>query len=318
MMKKRKIIKIALIALALILLPVGWYYAIGPRDLTGGGLVYEQELYYMGHTYRCVGWTMGGDNSVKSGRLIGVGFLTYYYKGKNNSSYVIVKQPHERIIYKRSDVLKKEKEKNAPLINGLGDNSTIKYNDKIYTFLVQNEYSNENLLYETSSYIQSDIKVKGKEVDVLKLADDYYGNFLCVRGADDADYIYTCLDMTYDDFCEMCVPENITAYEVRSYDRDKFYGEDSGIINAIQRIYTDDNIARKTNEDYQNYGSSFFITFYYNNMPITVKNTSTLRLNSGGDNYYYADFYPNDMSSELYVVRDEEIKELLWDYFIDE
>lgn len=313
--KKRKIVLI--VFLILIAIPIGWYYAIGPRDLTGGGLVYEQELYYMGHTYRCVGWTMGGENDVKSGRLIGVGFLTYYYKGENNSSYVIVKQPHERFIYKRSDVLKKEKEEKAPVLNGLGENSTIEYNNKVYKFFAKNEYDDKHLIYEIASYIQSGIKVKSKEVDVLKLADDYYGNFLCVRGADDADYIYTCLDMTYDDFCAECVPENITSYEIRSYGRDKFYGEDSRVIHAIQRIYTDDSAVRKTNEDFRNTGNVYFITFYYNNMPITIKNTSTLRLNSGGTERY-VNYFPDDMSTELYIVKDEEIKKVLWDYLMIE
>lgn len=50
MIKFNKKIKIALILLALILLPVSWYYAIGPR-VCSDGVSNERCLYYRFHIY---------------------------------------------------------------------------------------------------------------------------------------------------------------------------------------------------------------------------------------------------------------------------
>ena len=101
--KKRSVI-IAIVCFMVVVMPVLWGYAIGPRDLTGGGEIYEQRVYYMFHTYRCVGWTMGGNNEVKSGPMIRPGLFQYYYLGED-TDYIIRKEWHERFVFKREDKL---------------------------------------------------------------------------------------------------------------------------------------------------------------------------------------------------------------------
>ena len=56
MIKFNKKIKIALILLVLVLFPVIWHYAIGPRDISESAEMSQQKIYYMGHEYSCVGW----------------------------------------------------------------------------------------------------------------------------------------------------------------------------------------------------------------------------------------------------------------------
>lgn len=83
-------------------------FAIGPRSLPNAkgaeGEIYGQRIYYMFHTYRCVGWTMGGSHTnLKSGICIRPGLFSYYYTAKGNPDFIIVKQLHERLIFKRED-----------------------------------------------------------------------------------------------------------------------------------------------------------------------------------------------------------------------
>lgn len=74
----------------LILLPVGWYYAIGPRQLVSSGVTSDLTIYYMGDVYQCVSAYPG---DVERGRFVGyVSLFEDVYKVKN----------HENQLYKRS------------------------------------------------------------------------------------------------------------------------------------------------------------------------------------------------------------------------
>lgn len=106
---KRCSVTIAIVCLSIIFLPVLWNFAIGPRDLTGGGVIYEQRVYYMFHTYRCVGWKMGGEKDVKAGKMIRPGLFECYYKGED-PDYIIRKEWQERYVFKREDkILRNDK-----------------------------------------------------------------------------------------------------------------------------------------------------------------------------------------------------------------
>ena len=106
--KSKRIIAVLLI---LILLPSIWHIAIGPRQLdVGTAEVYEQRVYYKFHTYKCVGWTMGGNNSLKSDRCIKYGlFACYKAKDSEKNRYIIRKELHERFVYEREDFIKARK-----------------------------------------------------------------------------------------------------------------------------------------------------------------------------------------------------------------
>lgn len=83
-------------------------FAIGPRSLPDAkgaeGEIYGQRVYYMFHTYRCVGWTMGGSHTnLKSGICIRPGLFSNYYTAKGKPDFIIVKELHERFIFERED-----------------------------------------------------------------------------------------------------------------------------------------------------------------------------------------------------------------------
>lgn len=108
-MKTKKVIAALLI---LIFLSGLWSIAIGPRRLdVDTAEVYEQRIYYKFHTYKCVGWTMGGKKSPKSGRCIKYGLFTCYYNGKGSdrNRYIIRKELHERYVYEREDFINARK-----------------------------------------------------------------------------------------------------------------------------------------------------------------------------------------------------------------
>lgn len=101
LMKRKRILKVLIaVIVAAVMLPIGAYYIIGPRDLTDGGEIYAQQVYYMFNTYQCVGWTMGGNNDIEPGRLLRYGLFTRYYKGKNAPDYIVVYEPHEKFVYR--------------------------------------------------------------------------------------------------------------------------------------------------------------------------------------------------------------------------
>ncbi len=105
---KTKSKRIIAVLLVLILLPSIWHIAIGPRQLdVGTAEVYEQRVYYKFHTYKCVGWTMGGNNTIKSGRCIKYGLFACYYsaRGSERNRYIIRKELHERFVFEREDFI---------------------------------------------------------------------------------------------------------------------------------------------------------------------------------------------------------------------
>ena len=104
--KKAKRIIVSFLILFVILPLIS--FAIGPRALPNAegmeGEIYGQRVYYMFHTYRCVGWTMGGSHTnLKSGICIRPGLFSYYYTAKGNPDFIIVKQLHERLVFERED-----------------------------------------------------------------------------------------------------------------------------------------------------------------------------------------------------------------------
>lgn len=68
LMKRKRILKVFIaVIVAAVMLPIGAYYIIGPRDLTDGGEIYAQQVYY---------------------------------KGKNAPDYIVVYEPHEKFVYR--------------------------------------------------------------------------------------------------------------------------------------------------------------------------------------------------------------------------
>lgn len=98
---KRKKIIIALIVLsAFILLPVGWHFAVGPRDISDSAEMSQQKIYYMGHEYNCVGWKLGPKTEVKSSVMIKPGLFECYYLA-TDPDYIIKTGFQERMVFKR-------------------------------------------------------------------------------------------------------------------------------------------------------------------------------------------------------------------------
>lgn len=102
MIKFNKKIKIALILLALVLLPVIWHYAIGPRDISESAEMSQQKIYYMGHEYSCVGWKLGPKVDVKTDKCIRYGVFENYYT-TDTDGYIVRKGWQERNVYQRED-----------------------------------------------------------------------------------------------------------------------------------------------------------------------------------------------------------------------
>lgn len=230
---KRCSVTIAIVCLSIIFLPVLWNFAIGPRDLTGGGEIYEQRVYYMFHTYKCVGWTMGGDNEVKSGPMIKVGLLQYYYLGED-TDYIIRKELHERFVFKREDkieTLYKQPKKNAVekvKIFGNDENSYIEFNGDTYVYLCEcDPIENEELEFERYSTFG---QIVGEEMSghFSRIKNDYDINFLLLETVFDSDkdnIIYTKLNLTYDELISILKYENNSSFS---------YSELYSIRNAFQ------------------------------------------------------------------------------------
>lgn len=236
--KKRSVI-IAIVCFMVVVMPVLWLYAIGPRDLTGGGEIYEQRVYYMFHTYRCVGWTMGGNNEVKSGPMIRPGLFQYYYLGED-TDYIIRKELHERFVFKREDKIKtlyQEPKKNAVekvKIFGKDENSYIEFNGDTYVYLCEYDPIGTNELeFERYSTFGS---VTGDEMSghFSRIKNDYDMNFLLldtVFDSDKNDVIYTKLHcLTYDELL------GILKYE----DNPSFSNEELDNIRNIFRLVLED------------------------------------------------------------------------------
>lgn len=102
MLYERKKIKIVLILLALIMLPVIWYCAIGPRDISDSAEMSQQKIYYMGHEYHCVGWKLGPKVDVKTDKCIRYGVFENYYT-TDTDGYIVRKGWQERNVYLRED-----------------------------------------------------------------------------------------------------------------------------------------------------------------------------------------------------------------------
>ena len=64
----KKMRAVIIIIFLLIAIPVGSYYAIGPRYITSSGLTSELTIYYMGDEYKCISAYPG---AVDTGRKIG-------------------------------------------------------------------------------------------------------------------------------------------------------------------------------------------------------------------------------------------------------
>lgn len=100
-MKSKKRKRILIIAVVLIIVPIGWHYLIGPRDVSESAEMSQQKIYYMGNEYHCVSWKLGAKTDVKINKCIRYGVFESYYL-TDTPGYIVRKGWQERNVYKRA------------------------------------------------------------------------------------------------------------------------------------------------------------------------------------------------------------------------
>lgn len=248
MIKFNKKIKIALILLVLVLFPVIWHYAIGPRDISESAEMSQQKIYYMGHEYSCVGWKLGPKVDVKTSVMIKPGLLSCYYLG-TDKDYIIRKEWQERLVFKRQDKIQsgnvyKQPEDDAvekAELHGYGKDSYIEFNDDKYLYLFESDFDNKNVQYEVFSNFGS---IVGESLSghFSRLKCDYDLDFLVLSRVYDGggDIIYTKLDLTYDELMGILNYQNDSEY----------YNVQPGKIRNIFQL-TEDESAADTDGTYE-------------------------------------------------------------------
>lgn len=313
--KRNKKIKtaVAVLFVCLIILPIGWHYAIGPRMLNNSPSPQEQLLYYKFHTYVYT----GADCPDEWGACIRPGLLEGYYKSKGSNDYVIYSVLHDTFAYKRIDKIdnpyKKVTNKTKPVFYKNDSLGYIDYNGDKYRYLVTNdlgipEYSFS--IYSKLDYVDYD----GKELGIYRLEYDYQLDYICVSDIEaHCEYVFTKTDMTEDKLKEMYGNGEITGYSMSgSFNTSVFErveGNEQIVLDALTRLKNDENVKMPYDGSIDSNGHMSFL-LKYNDIPISVKDKMFFRF-ADGELYYY----PDDMSPDMYLITDDEIKNVLMNIF---
>lgn len=97
----KKVKVIIIIIFVLMAIPVGSYYAIGPRYITSSGLTTDLTIYYMGDEYKCISAYPG---AVDTGRKIG--YLNVFedaFKVKGQDDLIYVRSWQARYLYEKAE-----------------------------------------------------------------------------------------------------------------------------------------------------------------------------------------------------------------------
>lgn len=95
----KKMRAVIIIIFLLIAIPVGSYYAIGPRYITSSGFTSDLTIYYMGDEYKCIS---AYPSAVDTGRKIG--YLNVFedaFKVKGQDDLIYVRSWQARYLYEK-------------------------------------------------------------------------------------------------------------------------------------------------------------------------------------------------------------------------
>ena len=273
----------------------------------------EQMVYYKFHTYNYV----RGGNSIKSGICIRPGIFESYYKGVGSDEFIIKTSIHERFVFRRTDKIvnlyEPYDDNSKPVYFKNENGSFIKFNDEEYKYLVTNNLGIPE--YSFSKYTELDlIDYNGKELGIYRLEYDYSLDYICVYDIEaHCEYVFTKTDMTEDKLKEIYGSGEITGYSMSgSFNTSVFErveGNEQIVLDALTKLKNDENVKTPYDGSIDSNGHMSFL-LKYNDIPISVKDKMFFRF-ADGELYYY----PDDMSPDMYLITDDEIKNVLMNIF---